>query len=143
MTIADTSIITAEVRVDESDIVNVQLGQPAEVTIDAMPKQKFKGVVTEIGRNALLRSTGVSTAQTTSSGQEAKDFKVVVALQDPPPNLLPGLIGNSAHHYSSRRSNALAIPIQALTIRVRSELTPEGKGKRLCGAGRGSQCRKS
>ena len=63
MTIGDTSIITAEVKVDESDIVNVQIGQPAEVSIDAMPKQKFKGVVTEIGRNALLRSTGVSTAQ--------------------------------------------------------------------------------
>ena len=84
MTIADMSVITAEVKVDETDIVNVQLGQPAEVTIDAIPKQKFKGTVTEIGRNAVLRSTGVSTAQTTSSSQEAKDFKVVVALQDPP-----------------------------------------------------------
>src|ERR1700688_2063986 len=91
MTIADTSLITAEVKVDESDIVNVQIGQPAEISIDAIPKRKFKGVVTEIGRNAVLRSTGVSTAQTTSSGQEAKDFKVVVALQDPPANLLPGL----------------------------------------------------
>ena len=80
MTIADTSIITAEVKVDETDIVNVKLGQPAEVTIDAIPKQKFKGMVTEIGSNAVLRSTGVSTAQTTSSGQEAKDFKVVVAI---------------------------------------------------------------
>ena len=91
MTIADTSIITAEVKVDESDIVNVQIGQPAEISVDAIPKQKFKGVVSEIGRNAVLRSTGVSTAQTVTSGQEAKDFKVVVALQNPPPNLLPGL----------------------------------------------------
>ncbi len=82
MTIADTSVITAEVKVDETNIVNVQLGQPAEVSIDAIPKQKFKGIVTEIGRNAVLRSTGVSTAQTTSRGQEAKDFKVVLALQD-------------------------------------------------------------
>ena len=71
MTVADTSLITAEVGGRER-LVNVQLGQPAEVTIDAIPKQKFKGTVTEIGRNALLRSTGVSTAQTTSSGQEAK-----------------------------------------------------------------------
>src|SRR6516164_2111731 len=77
MTVADTSLITAEVKVDETDIVNVRIGQPAEVTIDAIPKQKFKGVVTEIGNNAILRSTGVSTAQTTSSSQEAKDFKVV------------------------------------------------------------------
>ncbi len=129
MTIGDTSVITAEVRVDESDIVNVQLGQPAEMTIDAMPKQKFKGVVTEIGRNALLRSTGVSTAQTTSSGQEAKDFKVVVALQDPPANVLPGLSA-TARITTAKRAAVLAIPIQALTIRERGELTPENKDKK-------------
>jgi HlyD family secretion protein len=128
MTIADMSVITAEVKVDETDIVNVQVGQPAEVSIDAIPKQKFKGTVTEIGRNAVLRSTGVSTAQTTSSGQEAKDFKVVVALQDPPPDLLPGLSA-TARITTATRSSALAIPIQALTIRQRGELTPEKKGK--------------
>jgi HlyD family secretion protein len=128
MTIADTSVITAEVKVDETDIVNVQLGQPAEISIDAIPKQKFKGTVTEIGRNAVLRSTGVSTAQTTSSGQEAKDFKVVVAMQDPPPNLLPGLSA-TARITTATRTTALAIPIQALTIRQRGELEPEKKGK--------------
>ncbi len=127
MTIADMSVITAEVKVDETDIVNVQLGQPAEVTIDAIPKQTFKGTVTEIGRNAVLRSTGVSTAQATSSGQEAKDFKVVVALQDPPPNLLPGLSA-TARITTATRTSALAIPIQALTIRQRGELEPEKKG---------------
>jgi HlyD family secretion protein len=128
MTIADTSTITAEVKVDETDIVNVQLGQPAEVSIDAIPKEKFKGVVTEIGRNAVLRSTGVSTAQTTSSGQEAKDFKVVVALQEPPPNLLPGLSA-TARITTATRTTALAIPIQALTIRQRGDLAPDKKGK--------------
>jgi len=128
MTIADTSVITAEVKVDETDIVNVKLGQNAEVSIDAIPKQRFKGVVTEIGRNAVLRSTGVSTAQSTSSGQEAKDFKVVVALQDPPPNLLPGLSA-TARITTATRSTALAIPIQALTIRQRGELETEKKGK--------------
>ncbi|MGC2112139.1 MAG: efflux RND transporter periplasmic adaptor subunit [Candidatus Korobacteraceae bacterium] len=128
MTIGDTSIVTAEVKVDESDIVNVQLGQPAEVTIDAMPKQKFKGVVSEIGRNALLRSTGVSTAQSTSGGQEAKDFKVVVALQDPPPNVLPGLSA-TARITTAKRGSVLAIPIQALTIRTKGDLLPENKGK--------------
>ena len=126
MTIADTSVITAEVKVDESDIVNVQLGQPAEVTIDAMPKQKFKGVVTEIGSNAVMRSTGVSTAQSTSSGQEAKDFKVVVTLQNPPPNLLPGL-STTARITTAKRSGVLAIPIQALTIRERGDLDTDKK----------------
>jgi HlyD family secretion protein len=128
MTIADMSVITAEVKVDETDIVNVQLGQPAEVTIDAIPKQKFKGTVTEIGRNAVLRSTGVSTAQTTSSSQEAKDFKVVVSLQDPPPNLLPGLSA-TARITTATRKTVLAIPIQALTIRQRGELATDSKGK--------------
>ena len=128
MTIADMSIITAEVKVDESDIVNVKVGQPAEVSIDAIPKQKFKGVVTEIGRNALLRSTGVSTAQTISSGQEAKDFKVVVALENPPADLLPGL-STTARITTAKRSSALAIPIQALTIREKGELNPVNKSK--------------
>ncbi len=128
MTIADMSVITAEVKVDETDIVNVQLGQPAEVTIDAIPKQKFKGTVTEIGRNAVLRSTGVSTAQTTSSSQEAKDFKVVVALQNPPANLLPGLSA-TARITTATRGKALAIPIQALTIRQRADLATDSKGK--------------
>jgi HlyD family secretion protein len=128
MTIADTSVITAEVKVDETDIVNVKLGQAAEVSIDAIPKRRFKGVVTEIGNNAVLRSTGVSTAQSTSSSQEAKDFKVVVTIQDPPPNLLPGL-STTARITTASRNNSLAIPIQALTIRQRSELAPEKKSK--------------
>jgi len=128
MTIADTSVITAEVKVDETDIVNVKMGQPAEVTIDALPKQRFKGTVTEIGNNAVIRSTGVSTAQSTSSSQEAKDFKVVVTIQDPPPNLLPGL-STTARITTASKNNSLAIPIQALTIRQRGELTPEKKSK--------------
>jgi len=122
MTVADTSLITAEVKVDESDIVNVQLGQSAEVSIDAIPKQKFKGTVTEIGGNAVLRSTGVSTAQTVSSGQEAKDFKVVIALQNPPSNVHPGLSA-TARITTANKSGVLAIPIQALTIRERDDLT--------------------
>ena len=123
MTVADTSLITAEVKVDESDIVNVQLGQSAEVSIDAIPKQKFKGTVTEIGGNAVLRSAGVSTAQTVSSGQEAKDFKVVIALQNPPSNVHPGLSA-TARITTANKSGVLAIPIQALTIRERDDLTP-------------------
>lgn len=127
MTVADMSIITAEVKVDETDIVNVKLGQPAEVSIDAIPKKKFKGVVTEIGNNAVLRSTGVSTSQTTGGSQEAKDFKVVVTLQDPPENLRPGL-STTAKITTATRQSAVAIPIQALTIRQRGDLEQK-KGK--------------
>jgi HlyD family secretion protein len=121
MTLADMSVITAEVKVDETDIVNVRLGQPAEVSIDAIPKKTFKAVVTEIGNNAIVRSTGVSTSQQTSASQEAKDFKVVVTLQDPPENLRPGLSA-TAKVTTATRSAALTIPIQALTVRSRADL---------------------
>jgi HlyD family secretion protein len=121
MTLADMSVITAEVRVDETDIVNVRLGQPAEVSIDAIPKKIFKAAVTEIGNNAIVRSTGVSTSQQTSASQEAKDFKVVVTLQDAPENLRPGLSA-TAKITTATRSGILTVPIQALTVRSRAEL---------------------
>jgi HlyD family secretion protein len=121
MTVADMSIITAEVRVDETDIVNVRLGQPAEVTIDAIPGQTFKGKVTEIGDNAIVRSTGVSTSQSTTSSQEAKDFKVVITLDNPPDNLRPGLSA-TAKVTTGSEHNTLTIPIQALTMREKSDL---------------------
>jgi HlyD family secretion protein len=121
MTVADMSIITAEVQVDETDIVNVKLDQPAEVTIDALPNQTFHGKVTEIGDNAIIRSTGVSTSQSTTGSQEAKDFKVVVTLTDPPPNLRPGLSA-TAKITTGTAHDALAIPIQALTMRDKNDL---------------------
>jgi len=121
MTLADMSIITAEVKVDETDIVNVKLGQPADVTIDAIPKKVFHAVVSEIGNNAIVRSTGVATSQSASASQEAKDFKVVVTLSDPPEDLRPGL-STTAKITTATRSNVVTIPIQALTVRQQSDL---------------------
>ena len=128
MSIADMSVITAEVKVDETDIVNVKLGQPAEVTIDAIPKKSFKGLVTEIGNNAIVRSTGLATSQQTTASQEAKDFKVVVTLQEPPENLRPGLSA-TAKITTAVRTHVLTIPIQALTVRQQTDLQPENAGK--------------
>jgi len=128
MTLADMAVITAEIKVDETDIVNVKLAQPADVTIDAIPKKTFKAVVTQIGDNAIVRSTGVSTSQTESASQEAKDFKVVVTLQDPPPDLRPGLSA-TAKITTATRSNVVTIPIQALTVRRPEDLvTKKEKG---------------
>ncbi len=126
MTLSDMSIITAEIKVDETDIVNVKLGQPAEITIDSIPKKIFKGTVTEIGNNAMLRSTGVSTSQSTSGTEEAKDFKVVVTVQDPPDNLRPGM-SCTAKITTASRGNAVSIPIQALTVRNRKDLEEQRK----------------
>jgi len=124
MTIADMSVITAEVKVDETDIVNVRMGQPAEVTIDAIPRKVFHGTVTEIGDNAIVRSTGVSTSQATSTSEEAKDFKVVVTLTDPPQDLRPGL-STTAKITTATRSHVVSIPIQALTVRNAADLAPK------------------
>ena len=126
MTLADMSVITSEVKVDETDIVNVRLGQPADVTIDAIPHKVFHGVVSEIGDNAIVRSTGVATSQATSTSEEAKDFKVVVTLTDPPQDLRPGL-SSTAKITTATRSNVLSIPIQALTVRTRADLIPKDK----------------
>src|SRR6184192_2720520 len=128
MTVADLSVITAEVRVDETDIVNVKLGQTVDVTIDALPNKTFHGTVSEIGDNALVRSTGVATTQTTGSSQEAKDFKVVVTVNDPPPNLRPGL-STTAKITTATRNNAVAIPIQALTVRQEKDLQADAGKK--------------
>jgi len=121
MTIADMSVITAEVKVDETDIVNVHLGQPAEVTIDAIPRKIFHGNVSEIGDNAIVRSSGVSTSQQATASEEAKDFKVVVTLTDAPQDLRPGL-STTAKITTATRSNALSIPIQALTLRSKQQI---------------------
>jgi HlyD family secretion protein len=124
LTLADMSVITAEVKVDETDIVNVRVGQPAEVTIDAIPKKVFHGTVSEIGDNAIVRSTGVATSQQASTSEEAKDFKVVVTVSDPPQDLRPGL-STTAKVTTASRSSALAIPIQALSVRTKAQLAQE------------------
>lgn len=121
MTLSDMSVVTSEVKVDETDIINIKLGQQADVTIDAVPGQVFKGKVTEIGSQAVLRSSGLTTTQTTTSTQEAKDFKVVVTLLNPPDDLRPGL-STTAKIRTAERKNVIAIPIQALAVRSRKDL---------------------
>jgi HlyD family secretion protein len=115
MTLADMSIITAEVKVDETDVVNIKIGQPADVTVDAIPGKVFKGHVTLVGDQALLRSTGVATSQSTTGTEEAKDFKVVVTLDTPSDELRPGL-STTAKITTAKKSNVLSLPIQALTM---------------------------
>lgn len=127
MTIADMSLITAEVKVDETDIVNVKLGQQADVTIDAMPDKVFKGKVIEIGNTAILRSTGLAASQSAISSQEAKDFKVVIALENPPAEIRPGL-SCTAKITTATRDKVLTIPIQALTVRQKGDLEAPRQG---------------
>jgi HlyD family secretion protein len=91
-----------------------------------VPGKLFKGKVTEIGSQAVLRTSGLATTQSTTSNQEAKDFKVVVTLTNPPENVRPGL-STTAKIKTAEKKNVLAIPIQALAVRTRKELEEAAK----------------
>jgi HlyD family secretion protein len=127
MTIADMSIVTAKIKVDETDIVNIQMGQSADVTVDAIPGKVFKGHVTLVGDQALLRSTGMATSTSTTGTEEAKDFKVVVTLDDPTTELRPGL-STTAKITTAHKTDVLSLPIQALTMHDPNDDKPKGQG---------------
>ena len=128
MTISDMSIVTAEVKVDETDITSVKEGQPADVTIDALPDKVFKGHVTEVGELAILRTSGeAAMTETTANTQEARDFKVVITLDNPPISLRPGL-SLTAKIQTAQKQNVLTIPIQALAERTQKELDEAKNG---------------
>ncbi len=109
MTIADMSVIEAELEVDETDIPNLARGQKAKITIDAIPDKSFTGKVTEIGNSPL---------QTTSAGttRQATNFKVKVTLDGQIPEVRPGFTC-TADITTATRAKALSVPIQALTVR--------------------------
>ena len=107
LTIADLSVIQVELKVDETDIVNIALDNKAKVKVDAMPDKVIDGKVTEIGNSPI--STG-------TTSQEAKDFKVIVDLIEPPPELRTGLSA-TAEIITKVKQNVLTVPFQALTVR--------------------------
>jgi HlyD family secretion protein len=117
LTIADMSVIQAEVEVDETDLPTIRMGQPAKVTIDAMPGQTFPGKVTEIG-NSPIQTTGGSAAT------QATNFKVVVTLDKEIAEVRPGFTC-TAEITTAVRDNAIAVPIQATTVR---EVVVDDKG---------------
>jgi HlyD family secretion protein len=126
MTVADLSIMEAEVMVDETDIRNLEVGQKAVVMVDALEDLEIEGEVTEIGASAIVRGTDTSQAQAqlgANTGNQPKDFKVKIVLKDPPPNLRPGL-NASADITTATREGVLAVPIQAVVVR---EVDEEGK----------------
>jgi HlyD family secretion protein len=119
LTIADMSVIEAEVEVDETDIPSVKLGQPAKVTIDALPDQTFTGKVTEIGNSPIQTGTGAQQAST-----QATNFKVTVTLDKEIAEVRPGFTC-TAEITTAVRDNAISVPIQATTVR---ELILDEKG---------------
>ncbi len=112
LTIADMSVVDAEVEVDETDIPSVRIGQPGIITIDALPGRELSGKVTEIGNSPIQTSTGQSSA----AGQSATNFMVKVTLDEAIEELRPGFTC-TARVTTATRPKAVAVPIQAMAVR--------------------------
>jgi HlyD family secretion protein len=119
LTVADMSVIEAEVEVDETDIPSVQLGQKAKITIDAMPGKTFTGKVTEIG-NSPIQAAGTASAST-----QATNFKVKVTVDSEIPDVRPGFTC-TAEITTATRKGVVSVPIQATTVR---EMVVDKDGK--------------
>jgi HlyD family secretion protein len=117
LTIADLSVIETEIEVDETNIPDVKVGQPAKVTIDAIPNQTFPGKVTEVG-NSPIQVTGGTT-------QRATNFKVTITIDGQVPNVRPGFTC-TAVVTTATRAKAVSVPIQAMTVR---EMVVDEQGK--------------
>ncbi len=118
LTIADLAVIETEIEVDETDIPFIKVGQPARITIDAIPNRTFPGKVTEVG-NSPIQATGAA-----ATGR-ATNFKVVVTIEGEVPNVRPGFTC-TAEITTATRQKALGVPIQAMTVR---ELVVDAKGE--------------
>ncbi len=125
LTIADMSVIEAEIRVAEADIVEVALGAPAEVEVDAMRDTRFAGVVTEIGQSPIQSVSGGGSGMGGGQSQEGKEFKVVVRLAAPSPDLRPGFTA-TAEIVTATRENVLVVPFQA---QVKPEVEVDADGE--------------
>jgi len=109
LTLADMSVIQAEVEVDETNIPNVVLGQPAKIIIDALPDKTFKGRVTEIGNSPI--QTGAA-----AGARQATNFKVVVVIEGDVPEVRPGFTC-TADITTATRKEVTAVPIAAVAVR--------------------------
>jgi HlyD family secretion protein len=112
MTIADLSVVLAKVKVDETDVVRLHMGDSVQVSIDAFPDTTFTGRVSKISNSAQLTATATAGGST----DRAVDFDVEITLDNPPADIRPDLSA-TAKIVTDTRKNALALPIIALTVR--------------------------
>jgi HlyD family secretion protein len=109
LTLADMSVVQAEVEVDETNIPFVRIGQKARITIDAIPDKTFAGHVTEIGNSPIQ-------AANAQAGAQATNFKVVVVLDENIPDVRPGFTC-TADITTATRTEVIAAPIPAVAVR--------------------------
>lgn len=112
MTLSDLSSINAEVKVAEAEVLRLSPGQKAWVTLEAVPGRELPGHVVEIGASAL---------PVTGTGAAAREFRVVVRLDQPDSSLRPGLTCD-VRILAQEAKNALTLPLQSVVLRP----APEG-----------------
>src|SRR5213595_584659 len=122
MTISDLSVIQAKVKVDETDVVRLHLGDSVEVSIDAFPDTTFMGRVTKVSNSSVRDSTQAATGQ----NDRAVDYEVEVTLDKPPADIRPDLSA-TARIVTDTRKHALSIPIIALTVREHKPVSTEAR----------------
>lgn len=126
MIIADLNRMEVIVDVNENDVVSVSLGDTTEIEIDAFQDTIFYGVVSEIAHMAQTSSMG--------SAEQVTNFEVKIRIIDVPEGIRPGMSA-TANIVTDKKIDALAIPIQSLTVRpAESEKSTFGKGKRPKGS---------
>jgi HlyD family secretion protein len=119
LTVADLSVMEAVIRVDETDIPELKLGDSASVEIDAFPKQKFTGRVTEISHSSTRNPNQQEQIGGTST--QSVDYEIVIQIDNPPTTLRSDLSA-TAEVVTAARKNVLSIPIIALTVRERGNV---------------------
>jgi HlyD family secretion protein len=138
LTVADLSEMEAVIEVDETDVPEISIGDSASVEIDAFPNRRFAGRVTKIGNSSIRPVSSV----TSTASDQAIDFEVRIALDDPPEAIRPDLSA-TANVVTATREEVLAIPIIALTLideedfeLLENELTEDGAADESPFAGR-------
>jgi len=116
LTISDMSVLETKVKVDETDVARIQVGDSAMVQIDAFPDTTFRGRVTKISNSAVKSATA-----TQANGDQAVDYEVTIQLLDVPPETRPDFSA-TAKIVTDSRHNVLSIPIIALTVRENETL---------------------
>ncbi|MGH7724411.1 MAG: efflux RND transporter periplasmic adaptor subunit [Candidatus Eiseniibacteriota bacterium] len=121
LVIADLSEMEAQVDVDENDIVNIAIGQPAEIQVDALPGQVVNGAVREIGSSA--NSSGTGTAE------QKTEFAIKIAINEPLKTLRPGMTA-TADIVTKTNPSALSVPLQSVALRTIDQLVRKGEKRK-------------
>jgi len=122
LTVSDLSVIQAKVKVDETDVVRIHLGDSVDVSIDAFPDTSFTGRVTKLSNSSILTAASSATGQ----NDRAVDYEVEVTLNHPPADVRPDLSA-TARIITDTRKQALSIPIIALTVRENKPVSTENR----------------